>query len=297
MLITKKRDLDMTNDFSEQAYDVGACNICVRTCGDKSNPSILLLHGLQSHAGVWSKIAVDLASNGYYVVMPDRRGHGHSGHATSYHLFDYVSDLNAIAEEYCGDGFTLVGHCESCYLVTSLAGAIPDKIKRLILIQYPVPSRVAMDVSTKTDLIGSFLKKNMTFSDQVKFKSLKDAAERSRLGAPFPMPAEIAEFVAERNIKSDSAGGYTWRWDPKILNYRLLYNTHDLDIFVESIGRLTCDVIFVHGSQSSIIDTNKERIFSYTSNLNKNAKNKMVSGGHYPHLESTFKEVVNVILG
>jgi len=282
-------------EITDEMFDIGGRKVCVRICGDASGPAVVLLHGLQSHAGVWEKVAASLAQRGYFVVMPDRRGHGYSESFGSYHMFDYVSDLNFVTQAYVDGKFSLVGHCESCYLVACLAGAYPEKIDQLIMIQYPVMARTTTDISTKTDLIKSFLDKNSKNVTHVLMESVDEAVERSRSGAPFPMPVDVAYHVAKRNIVKVNGDRYSWRWDTRLLDYRVLYNTHDLDIIQESIKRVDAPVKFIHGVDSTLIEINKDRILDTTSKLNSNASQHMVSGGHYPHLEHAFEQVVEVI--
>ena len=288
---------DAQFEIVEEMFDIGGSHVCVRLIGDISNPAIVMLHGLQSHAGVWEKIAYELTDQGYYVVMPDRRGHGYSEHASSYHMFDYVADLNLVIRRYVQKPFILVGHCESCYLVASLAGALPaSSVEQLVMIQYPVPARTRMDIETKTDLVETFLRKNAEFVEHPKFNNMEQAAEHSRLGAPFPMPIDVARFVVQRNVTQNEDQQYSWRWHSKLLNYRVLYSTHDLDIIQESIKRVESPVKFIHGESSTLIETNKDRILAYTSELNPRSSQHFVSGGHYPHLEPGYKEVVKVII-
>src|SRR5690606_33166458 len=55
-------------------------NLRVRKLGRDGQPTILFQHGIQSHSGVWERIARPLAEKGFQVLMPDRRGHGLSDH-------------------------------------------------------------------------------------------------------------------------------------------------------------------------------------------------------------------------
>ena len=69
---------------------------------------ILFLHGLSLSRDTWAEIAQSLSSD-YLVWTLDFRGHGHSDHASSYELADYVSDAEA-ALAAIGRPTFMVGH-------------------------------------------------------------------------------------------------------------------------------------------------------------------------------------------
>src|SRR3954452_21434853 len=62
--------------------------------GHGSGPRVLLLHGVQSAADTWWRIAESLAKHAQ-ISAPDLRGHGLSPRADRYRLQDYVSDLES----------------------------------------------------------------------------------------------------------------------------------------------------------------------------------------------------------
>ncbi len=294
--VLKKPDIAVGNfEISESFINVRDHKLCVRSCGPENGPVILFMHGIQSHAGVWEKISADLAASGYRVVAFDRRGHGHSDHCETYHLFDYISDLGAVVESITDKAFTLVGHCESSVITALYAGAFPQKISNLLFIQFPIAPRKPMDDSTKADLIATYLKKLAISNKHSVVSSIDEAAQRSIQGAPFPMPEEVALHVAQRNVKPYQ-GGYIWRWDPMILNYRLLYNTIDMSIVGASLAKVSAPVTFIYGNESSLMKTDKERHLAVTRDLKPGAKQVLVAGGHYPHMEADSHVLVKVIL-
>jgi pimeloyl-ACP methyl ester carboxylesterase len=76
------------------------------TWGPPGCKPTLLLHGVQSAAATWWRIAAGLAAAGRRVVAPDLRGHGHSPPGPGYSLSDLAADVRAL-----GGGWDLViGH-------------------------------------------------------------------------------------------------------------------------------------------------------------------------------------------
>lgn len=282
-------------NIDEYFINVRGNKICVRSCGPEEGQLILFVHGIQSHAGVWEKISKLLAEKGYRVVAMDRRGHGLSDHTQTYYLFDYVSDLNAVVRQLTDKPFTLVGHCESSLITALYAGAFPERMENLLYIQFPIAPRKPMDDMTRSELLVTFLK-NLTIDNQHNVVAdVQAAAERSKQGAPFPMPDDVALHVAKRNIKPQEKG-YIWRWDPMILNYRLLYNTIDMSIIGTSLAKVKSPVTFIYGNESTLMETDKDRHFEVTASLNPQAKHVLVPGGHYPHMETNANILMNVIM-
>jgi pimeloyl-ACP methyl ester carboxylesterase len=268
--------------------------LCVRSCGDKGNPPIVLQHGIQSHAGVWDRIGRRLAQQGFYVVMPDRRGHGKSDGFDAYHLFDYVADLNAIVRERLNKPFLLLGHCESCMITALYAGAYPETLVAAAFLQFPIPPRQAVNDITKADLVRTFL--NRTTQPQVHavLGSVQEAVQRSIEASPFPMPEDVAMHVAQRNIRRVD-GGFVWRWDPEILNYRLLYNTIDMGVVSTSLAGIKSPVMFIYGNDSSLIKLDGDRHWAVTHALRPDAQQILVPGGHYPHMQSSSEVLVSIL--
>jgi pimeloyl-ACP methyl ester carboxylesterase len=98
--------------------------------GPRDGAPTLLLHGVQSSAATWWRIADGLASRGRRVVAPDLRGHGRSPAAAHYALADLAADVRAI-----GDGWALVvGHSLGGTLAAHLLASDPGFARRAVLL-------------------------------------------------------------------------------------------------------------------------------------------------------------------
>jgi pimeloyl-ACP methyl ester carboxylesterase len=99
------------------------------TWGPPGAKRALLLHGVQSAAATWWRIASGLAAAGRRVVAPDLRGHGHSPPAAGYALSDLAADVRAL-----GCGWDLViGHSLGGTLAAHLL-ADPEFARRALLL-------------------------------------------------------------------------------------------------------------------------------------------------------------------
>jgi pimeloyl-ACP methyl ester carboxylesterase len=76
--------------------------------GPANGEPILFLHGMSMSRDTWNEIAEQLRTN-HQVWTLDFRGHGHSDHALSYELADYVSDAKTVLAKI-GRPTVIVGH-------------------------------------------------------------------------------------------------------------------------------------------------------------------------------------------
>lgn len=98
--------------------------------GHSGNPRALLVHGVQSSANSWWRVADALAHSGLHVTAPDLRGHGQSPTGSRYGLEDFVTDLLEV-----GNGWDLVvGHSLGGTLLSHLLAAEPGFAQRAVLL-------------------------------------------------------------------------------------------------------------------------------------------------------------------
>lgn len=78
--------------------------------GDRTNPPLLLLHGITSFGDTWGWIVPELAER-YRVLRLDFRGHGESARAPEgYTPSGYLSDVVAVCEQLTDRPSVVIGH-------------------------------------------------------------------------------------------------------------------------------------------------------------------------------------------
>ncbi len=91
----------------------GEVSLAVRSRGDVTRPSIVLVHGYPDSSTVWQPVAERLAAR-YHVITYDVRGAGASDaprHTRDYRLEKLADDLKAVTDAVCTDRpFHLVAH-------------------------------------------------------------------------------------------------------------------------------------------------------------------------------------------
>ena len=96
-------------------------------------------------------VAVGLSQGGFRVLAPDMRGFGDGARISvgGYYYFpDYVSDLAGIlALEARAERLFVIGHSMGATVVTYLAGAFPERVTKLALIDGVGPPHNEPDVA------------------------------------------------------------------------------------------------------------------------------------------------------
>jgi proline iminopeptidase len=109
--------------------------------GSPNNEAIIYLHGGPGYnsAGFEVTTAKELAENGFYVIIYDRRGEGRSTDQNAKFTFDETfDDLNSIYDSFNLKSATLIGHSFGGVIATLYAEKFPNKIESIILIGTPI---------------------------------------------------------------------------------------------------------------------------------------------------------------
>lgn len=114
-----------------------AQQIYSKAYGDNKNLAIVYIHGgPRGNATLFEgTVAMDLAKQGFYVIVYDRRGEGRSADPAAKVTFpEAFDDLNALIKQYGLKKVNLLGHSFGGILATLYADAFAEKVDRLILV-------------------------------------------------------------------------------------------------------------------------------------------------------------------
>ena len=210
--------------------------------GEPGGTPVVFLHGFLDHAGGWSRVAERLP--GWRLAL-DLRGHGRSawnGPGVGYHFPEYVADLDALVGQL-GGAVRLVGHSMGGTIATLYAGARPDRVERLVLV----------DGLGLPDGGESARERMVQFLDGIQrpralhpYPSIEEAARRLRAVWPGVEPGHARE-LALRGTRA-VADGYVWSYDPRhrvraAVPYRQ-------DQHVRFLSAVRCPVLSVRAERS-----------------------------------------------
>jgi pimeloyl-ACP methyl ester carboxylesterase len=103
-------------------------------------PAVLLLHGFPENWRSWKHQIPALASAGFSVLAPDLRGYNDSDRPTersAYHLRHLVEDVAAIVRASGHSRAHVVGHDWGGILAWTFAGAHPELLDKLVILNAP----------------------------------------------------------------------------------------------------------------------------------------------------------------
>jgi len=241
----------------------GTLSVDVRS-GEAGHPTVLLLHGLAGYGGEWAGVRHFLPEE-FGVIMPDQRGHGAS--------FDGTTDLDVSAQcwvddavacvEACADGpVTIVGQSMGSLVATRVAGARPDLVDTLVLIEG------GMAAMSDDDLVGL-------------------AAWFDSWPAAFSTRREATEFfgVDERSTKAwvdglaSTDAGFEPRFDAAtmVATMQELAGTDSWELW----KRITTPTVIMQASSSVISADDIDQMIS----LRPATELVTIAGGHDLHLD------------
>ncbi|MDP2312578.1 MAG: alpha/beta hydrolase [Pseudomonadota bacterium] len=226
----------------EARYTLRGLPFAALEWGEPDGRPTVLVHGFLDHAGSWARVAERL---GGHVVALDLRGHGHStwiGPGESYHFPEYVADIDALVTAL-GGRIRLVGHSMGGTIASLYAGARPDAVERLAIV----------DGLGLPDGGGGARDRMVQFLDGI---------ARSRPHRPYPtidaaaarlqstwsgLDAAWALELAARGTRAVE-GGFVWRYDPRHLVRAAV--PYRQDQHLRFLAEIRCPVLSVHPERS-----------------------------------------------
>ncbi|VXC83642.1 hydrolase, alpha/beta fold family [Pseudomonas sp. 9AZ] len=215
----------MSLHFEEVRLRLPHIELAAHLYGPEDGMPVIALHGWLDNAASFSRLAPLLP--GLRIVALDFAGHGHSDHRPpggSYAIWDYAHDVLQVAEQFGWQRFSLLGHSMGAIVSVLLAGAMPERIERLALIDGLTPYTGEPD--TAPQKLGEALKAQLALAGKSKPVYAEfDRAVEARMRGVGAVSREAAELLAQRGLMP-VPGGYTWRTDSRLTLPSPLRLTH-----------------------------------------------------------------------
>lgn len=190
-------------------------DLAARVYGPEDGEPVLALHGWLDNSMSFDLLAPKL--QGLRIVAIDMAGHGHSGHrapGAGYQLWDYALDALMATQQLGWEKFSLLGHSLGGIISVLIAGAVPERIERLALIDGLVPDTGEADKSPQK--LGEALLAHIDLA--AKNKTVYETVEQAvqvRMRGMMPVSQLASELLAKRGL-SPVAGGYCWSTDSRL---------------------------------------------------------------------------------
>jgi pimeloyl-ACP methyl ester carboxylesterase len=141
-------------EFKAVDIQTNGTSIYVRTGG--TGPAVVLLHGYGETGDMWAPLAVDLA-RGHAVIIPDLRGMGLSSKpGGGFDKKTQGGDVAGVLDALNIDRADLVTHDIGNMVGYAFAAQYPDRVKRFVLIDAPLPGIGPWEEILKNPLLWHF---------------------------------------------------------------------------------------------------------------------------------------------
>ena len=253
-------------------------DLAARVYGPEDGQPVLALHGWLDNAMTFDLLAPKL--QGLRIVAIDMAGHGHSGHrapGAGYQLWDYALDAMMAAQQLGWERFSLLGHSLGGIISVLIAGAVPERIERVALIDGLVPDTGEADKAPKK--LGEALLAHIDLA--AKKKTIYESVEQAvqvRMRGFMPVSQLASELLAQRGL-SPVAGGYSWSSDSRLtLPSPLRLTRAHAAAFVHAVQ---CPMSLILAEQGVL--TKEPDFIKFLSTLNLDVQR--LPGGHHLHLD------------
>ncbi len=184
--------------------------------GGGEAPPLLALHGWLDNAASFARLA-PLLTGERRVLALDLPGHGHSAHlptaACRYHVVDQVDHVLDVADALDLTRFDLLGHSLGAGIAALLAAAVPERVRRLVLVEGLGP--LADDGSKTLDRWREAHARRRRPRRAPRVFPSVEAAVGARVMADDTLTADEVRPIVCRNLH-ETEGGCAWRSDARL---------------------------------------------------------------------------------
>lgn len=264
-------------------------SISIEEYGDPEGLPVVALHGWLDNSASFFKVAEFL--KGIRLISLDLVGHGHSSFRSKgmpYHIWDNVTDLDAIISALGLKNVNLVGHSMGASIAALFSGTFPEKVNNLMCIEGLAPLHYDVN-QLPNDLAKAISKRNKLASKTLRpYVQVNDAIS-ARMNGRWPVGREAAEALLQKGLV-ETEGGYCWSHDPVLLLPSLVrFSPEQIKSFLRAIT-----------AETTVIKGESGASFLIDGWINELQQSKLVEfeGGHHLHMEtSAAQEIANIING
>ncbi len=273
MTETRTTGVPRSHLFHYDGIDIAACE-----WGDPDGTPVLATHGWLDNAASFAVLGPLL--KGVRLVAVDLAGHGLSSHRAAhgtYNIWQDVGDIHAVANQLGWQRFALLGHSRGGMICTLTAGAFPQRISHLALLDSFVPQTMTAQGAPQ-QLARAIEKRQKVLARPGKLYATVAQAEAARTRGESPLTPEAAHLIVGRAIEP-VAGGFRWRSDEKLKIPSEVKLTEDM--VHAFVTRIECPVLMLLAHQGRL-----QRFYGMEKILT-DMTTEIIPGSHHFHMEES----------
>ncbi|GAA5523730.1 2-succinyl-6-hydroxy-2, 4-cyclohexadiene-1-carboxylate synthase [Microbulbifer aestuariivivens] len=206
----------MSEIFREITLEFDGRTIAARRYGSERGQPVLALHGWLDNCASFAPLAPLL--DGLDLVTVDMAGHGRSYHRSvdaNYNIWEEVEDVIGITHALGWRRFSLLAHSRGAVAAMLTAGAFPDRISRLALIDGLVPPPATAEEAPENLARAIAQRARYGHRKPREFASFEEAVEARKNGM-FSLSDGAARLLVQRGTR-DVGQHLTWSSDPRLM--------------------------------------------------------------------------------
>ncbi|EDQ85517.1 uncharacterized protein MONBRDRAFT_29181 [Monosiga brevicollis MX1] len=188
--------------------------------GPPSRDVVVAIHGWLEHADCWLPLLAHLPKDRQYVAI-DLPGHGystHRGNGMGYAVSDYVRDIAMVMQQLRDQAapetrFHLLGHSMGAMISFLYAGAFPEQITSLVLVDGVVP--ITADDAAAASRLASSIENWLVLHTKAAAQtpmSLEVAFQRLAKGNP-DVESHALPYLFPRSVRQVKPGQFVFNRD------------------------------------------------------------------------------------
>lgn len=255
--------------------------LAARVWGEAGGRRVLALHGWLDNAATYDRLAPLLP--GLELVALDFAGHGLSQHRAQhagYHFVDWLPDVVDAADALGWDRFALMGHSMGGAVSAMVAGTVPERIERVVLLDGVAP--FTAEAHEAPERVAQYLRERARLTNKKApvYARRDDVVERL-LGVAPTLSRAAAETLVSRGV-GPVEGGFTWRYDARL---RRISPVRLTDEHVRAfLARITAPVLLVR-PEVGYPFPNQEQLAGWLATI-PDLRRLDVPGQHHVHLDT-----------
>ncbi len=273
------------------SYKLENITIAGKAWGSPNGKPVLAIHGWLDNCASFDFIAPHLGDD-IYLLAIDTAGHGETSHREpggNYHLWNDVRDIVELVDHLGWEKFALLGHSRGAVISILTAGAFPERITHLSLIDCLIPfvkppqeapEQLALSVTAALKQRGKHPTRYPSFDDAI----------TTRMQGNYPLSREAAETLAARGVKEMDDGKVYWAYDPRLkLPSALYFSVEHIEAFLKNV---TAPIQLLLAKEGLI--THHPEFFKFLERV-KFIEPVWFEGGHHLHMEEEASNIAGLL--